>query len=391
MVSLFDGPYRNTLLPFTYTRPIAELFLGMLTIRQKWEHHLNESTFSDTVDYLSELFPAVASREHLHIHASCLPNEQLVKAIQQLSSGQKLVKEEEVVAYIGADSYSNTQLDTFESVEFTGAITLIRHPWDLFLNNDLCIKQDFELLTQNRTSSAISSSNRVIGDGPIFIEEGAFVECATLNTTDGPIYIGKNATVMEGSHLRGSFFLGENATVKMGAKIYGATSIGADCKVGGEINNTIIFNNSNKAHDGYLGNAVIGEWCNIGAATDASNLKNNYDQVRVWSYPSQRFIKTSLQFCGLLMADHSRCGIHTMFNTGTVIGVSVNVFGAGFPRTFIPSFSWGGAQGLTTYQIEKALTSIRAMKSRRSKTVDQAEEKMLRTVFENTAQFRTKG
>lgn len=390
MVSLFDGTYRDSLLPFTYTRPVAELMVGMLTIREKWQHYLAKSIFPDTVDYLSELFPAAASEEHTRIHASCLPNSELVSAIHKLSSGQKLIKDEEIIAYVGAESYANVQLEAFESVAYSGAITMIRHPWDLFLHNDQCIKEDFETITQNRTSSALSSSNKVIGDGKIFIEEGASVECSTLNTTDGPIYIGKNAIVMEGSHIRGSFFLGENATVKMGTKIYGGTSIGPNSKVGGEINNSVIFSNSNKAHDGYLGNAVIGEWCNIGAATDASNLKNNYDQVRVWSYPEKRFIKTGLQFCGLLMADHSRCGIHTMFNTATVIGVSANIFGSGFPRTFIPSFSWGGAQGLSSYQIEKAIVSIQAMKARKSKTVDQAEEKMLRTVFENTIQFRTK-
>ena len=390
MVSLFDGPYRKFLLPFTFTRPVAEIRIGMSTLREKWNHYLSTSTFTDTEDYLSEMYPGAAQKEHLRIHAACLPNLLLVQALQKLSSGQKLVKDNELIAYVGSNSFSQSDMGDFETVAFSAPLTIIRHPWDLFLNNAQALKDDFEIFTHNRTSSPISSSNRIVGDGKIFIEDGASVECAVLNTEDGPIYIGKNAKVMEGALIRGSFALGENSIVKMGAKIYGGTTIGPCCKVGGEINNSIVFGYSNKAHDGFIGNAVVGEWCNIGAATDASNLKNNYDEVRAWSYPSQKFIKTSLQFCGLLMADHSRCGIHTMFNTATVVGVSANIFGTGFPRTFIPSFSWGGSHGFSSYNFEKAIASIRAMKSRKSLTVDSKEEKMLRNVFEQSSQFRTK-
>lgn len=390
MVSLFDGPYRNNLLPFTYTRPVAELRIGMSTIREKWEHYLSTITFTDTEDYLIEMFPAAAHQEHLRIHAACLPNLPLIQAIQKLTSGQKLVNNNELIAYVGPNSFSQSNMEDFETIAFSAPLAVIRYPWDLFLNNPQVLKDDFEIFTHNRTSSPISSSNRIVGNGKIFIEQGASVECAVLNTEDGPIYIGKNAKVMEGALIRGSFFLGENSIIKMGTKIYGGTTIGPNCKVGGEVNNSIVFGYSNKAHDGFIGNAVVGEWCNIGAATDASNLKNNYDEVRAWSYPSQKFIKTSLQFCGLLMADHSRCSIHTMFNTATVVGVSANIFGTGFPRTFIPSFSWGGAHGFSPYNFEKAIASIRAMKSRKSHTVDDIEENMLRNVFEQSSQFRTK-
>jgi UDP-N-acetylglucosamine diphosphorylase/glucosamine-1-phosphate N-acetyltransferase len=265
----------------------------------------------------------------------------------------------------------------------------------VFLNIDPALAQnakniqdDFVLLTKNRTSAIIDNSNQVINPGNIFIEEGASVLCSILNASAGPIYIAKDAEVMEGSMIRGPFALGEHSALKMGAKIYGPTTIGPECKVGGEVNNSVIFGYTNKAHDGFLGNSVIGEWCNLGADSNNSNLKNNYAHVKLWNYAEGRMVSTSLQFCGLIMGDHSKCGINTMFNTGTVVGVSANIFGAGFPKNHIPSFSWGGAQGITEYNFEKAAETATLVMERRHKIFDQIESQILAEVFELTRPFR---
>jgi len=305
-----------------------------------------------------------------------------------LKEGQQLAQGDVVLAVrTKTADISETELRV-DAIQFNGVLNIVRHPWDIFTMNGLEIASDLEQIMEMHTSKRLSNTNRVIGKGKIFLEEGAKVEACILNTTDGPIYIGKNAEVMEGSIIRGPFALCEHAQVKMGAKIYGPTTVGPHSKVGGEVNNSVIIGYSNKGHDGFLGNSVLGEWCNLGADTNNSNLKNNYDEVRVWSYASKGFAKTGLQFCGLIMGDHSKSGINTMFNTGTVVGVSANVFGGGFPRTFIPSFSWGGASGFIEYRIEKSLEAAARMMERRGIPLDEVEEAILRHVFDLTKGYR---
>ncbi|RMD70422.1 MAG: glucose-1-phosphate thymidylyltransferase, partial [Bacteroidetes bacterium] len=264
----------------------------------------------------------------------------------------------------------------------------VRQLWDIFLLNDRAIRLDFELLTHGRRSQPLSASNTVIGEGPVFVEEGAVVEGATLNATDGPIYIGAHAQVMEGALLRGSLAICDHAVIKMGAKVYGGTTIGPWCKVGGEVQNVVFFGYSNKAHDGYLGNSVIGEWCNLGADTNCSNLKNDYGEVKLWSYEKEGFVRTGQQFCGLFLGDHSKCGINTMFNTGTVVGVSANIFGAGYPRNFVPSFAWGGPAGWSTYRFDKAIATAERVMARRKVPLTPEDRLILMKVFEESARFR---
>ncbi|MGB0850797.1 MAG: glucose-1-phosphate thymidylyltransferase, partial [Bacteroidia bacterium] len=263
----------------------------------------------------------------------------------------------------------------------------INFTYDIFSKNGYQINEDFNLITTGRKSQTLSTSNTLIGEN-IFVEEGADVEAAVLNSKNGPIYIGKNATIMEGALIKGPFALGSSATIKMGAKIYGDTSVGPSCKVGGEVSNTLFYGNSNKGHDGFLGNSVIGEWCNLGADTNSSNLKNNYAQVKLWNYTKSRFVNSGLQFCGLIMADHSKCGINTMFNTGTVVGVSANIFGASFPRNFIPSFTWGGATGFATYSLGKAFETARIVMSRRQQELNETEKEILKNVHEISSTHR---
>jgi UDP-N-acetylglucosamine diphosphorylase/glucosamine-1-phosphate N-acetyltransferase len=264
---------------------------------------------------------------------------------------------------------------------------VVARPWDIWGLNAAELEADFDLLTTGRKSAPVHESCTVIGDR-IFLEEGAKATASILNTTTGPIYLAKNAEIMEGCVVRGGLALGEYSALKLGTKIYGATTLGPHSKVGGEVNNSVILGYSNKGHDGFLGNSALGEWCNIGADTNNSNLKNNYDEVKVWSYVSKRFAKTGQQFCGLIMGDHSKSGINTMFNTGTVVGVSANVYGAGFPRNFIASFSWGGPQGTMEYKIDKALDTANRMMQRRGLAVDEVEQEILQSVYEQTAEFR---
>ena len=265
----------------------------------------------------------------------------------------------------------------------------LRHPHQIFSYNSEEIKRDFELLTKNRTSHPLSNTNRVVGNYPIFIEENCEIECCIFNTQDGPVYIGKNCLIMEGSMIRGPFAMGANSVVKMGAKIYAGTTLGPGCKVGGEIQNVVFQANSNKAHDGYLGNSVIGEWCNIGAGTDNSNLKNNYEEVKLWSYATESFVKTGLQFCGLILGDHSKIAIGVTLNTGTVVGVSANIFGSGFPRNFVPSFSWGGHAGFKTYDIKKAIDTAERVMQRRGIDLSDIDKKILEYTYHESASYRT--
>ncbi len=385
---LFDGPVRNQLLPFTYTRPVADIRVGILTIREKWEQYLKTTTTTVTEDYLSDKYPMVEMEENIMLNASYLPNPELIELITGLEKNQAIFKDEDVIAFFSTEAQDDIDFDKFEAIEFDNDILQIEHTWDIFSKNGEAIQQDFDLLTNDRTSQPIPSSNNVIAPENIFIEEGAKLEFTTLNASSGPIYIGKNAEIMEGSIIRGPLALCDNATIKLGAKIYGPTTIGPFSKVGGEVNNSVLFGYSNKGHDGFLGNSVLGEWCNLGADSNNSNLKNNYAEVRLWDYDTERFARTGLQFCGLMMGDHSKCGINTMFNTGTVVGVNANIFGSGFPRNFVPSYSWGGASGFSTYLTKKAFEVAEVVMSRRNIDFTLQDKAILEHVFEITKKYR---
>jgi len=385
---LFDGPSRNNLLPFTYTRPVADIRIGILTIREKWESFLDTTTTTVTEDYLSDKFPMVEMEENIMINASYLPNLELVEIVKELKENQAVFNGEEVIAFFAKESQEEIDFDAYEAIEFNESVIKIEHTWDIFSKNEEAILEDFALITKSKVSQPIPSSNNVIAAENIFIEPGAKLEFTTLNASSGPIYIGKNAEIMEGSMVRGPLALCEGAMIKMGAKIYGATTIGPNSRVGGEVKNSVIFSNSNKGHEGYLGNSVLGEWCNLGADTNNSNLKNNYDEVRLWDYQTESFAKTGLQFCGVMMGDHSKCGINTMFNTGTVVGVNANIFGSGFPRNFVPSFSWGGSSGFTTYLTKKAFEVAQKVMARRGLEFSEQEKAILEHVFEETKKYR---
>jgi UDP-N-acetylglucosamine diphosphorylase/glucosamine-1-phosphate N-acetyltransferase len=385
---LFDSDVRNTLLPFTYTRPVADIRIGILTIREKWEKHLGLTSTTITEEYLEKKYPMVEMEENILINASFCPTEYLAEQVKNLSKNEAIFRGDDVIAFYTTESQKEVNFDEYFQIEFKEELIQIKNTWDIFTYNGKAIQLDFDLITEGRTSEPIPEGVHVLNKENIFIEEGAEVIFSTLNASEGPIYIGKNALVMESSSIRGPFAMCEKAVLKMGAKIYKDTTIGPYSKVGGEISNSVIFGYSSKGHDGYLGNSVLGEWCNLGAGTTTSNLKNNYTEVKLWDFDSGRFVKTGLQFCGLLMGDHSKCGINTMFNTGTVVGVSVNIFGSGFPRNFIPSFSWGGAAGFTTFQMNKVSEVATAVMQRRSCVFDDEEKKILDHIFEATKQYR---
>ena len=385
---LFDGPARNALLPFTFTRPVADILIGIMTIRQKWEMRLGSTTTTLTEEYLSAKFPMVELEENVMINASFLPNNTLAEMVSVLGPNQAIFKGDEVIAFYTNEEQEEVDFDTYEIIEYESDCITIKNTWDIFSKNNLAIQEDFNYLTEDRKSQPIPKSVNVIAPENVFIEEGAKLEFVTLNASTGPIYIGKDTEIMEGSMIRGPFALCDNASVKMGSKVYGATTVGPYSRIGGEVKNTVIFAHSNKGHEGYLGDSVIGEWCNMGADTNNSNLKNNYEEVKLWSYETEGFAKTGLQFCGLMMGDHSKCGINTMFNTGTVVGVSANIFGTGFPRNFIPSFSWGGASGFTTYVTKKAFETARLVMSRREIEFDEQEAAILEHVFEESKKWR---
>jgi UDP-N-acetylglucosamine diphosphorylase/glucosamine-1-phosphate N-acetyltransferase len=385
---LFDGPVRNALLPFTFTRPVADILIGIMTIRQKWEARLGSTITTITEDYLSEKFPMVELEENVMINAAYLPNDKLAEMISDLKENQAIFKGEDVIAFFASENQEEVDFDSYEIIQYKDDCLTVEHTWDIFSKNDAAIREDFKYLTEDRKSQPIPKSVNVIAPENIFIEEGAKLEFVTLNASNGPIYIGKNAEIMEGTVIRGPFALCENAQVKLNAKVYGATTVGPGSRIGGEVKNSVLFANSNKGHDGFLGDSVLGEWCNIGADSNNSNLKNNYEEVKLWSYETEGFAKTGLQFCGLMMGDHSKCGINTMFNTGTVVGVSSNIFGSGFPRNFVPSFSWGGAAGFTTYVTKKAFETAKLVMSRRNIEFDETEAAILEHIFEETKKWR---
>ena len=378
---LFDD-FRGNLLPLTYTRPVAEIRIGILTITEKWDHLLNTKCSFYTEDYLQQKFSMITEDDNLWVNGSICPDTNLVSAIQSLSVNQCLMQNETLIAYRSKKSIpSNVIL-------YEDNFMQISQLWHIFEYNDDCIKSDFKLITEGRISELISETNACTNPENIFLEEGAKVEHAILNASTGPIYVGKNAQIMEGCIVRGPLAMCENSVLKMGAKIYGATTLGPYCKAGGEVNNSLLMGYSNKSHDGFLGNSVLGEWCNLGADTNNSNLKNNYAEVKLWNYPSERFINTGLQFCGLVMADHSKCGINTMFNTGSVVGVSANIYGTGFPRNFVSSFLWGGSSGYVTYRLNKVFEVAEKVMQRRAVDFNQVEKDILAKVFELTKSYR---
>ena len=380
---LFDGPNRDKLLPFTFTRPVCEIRAGILTIKEKWDFLLESKTSILTEEYLSTKFHLKLTSDNIFIDGSIIPTNELIDLITKLENNQCLSKGDHIIAYRSNTAEPiNSEFTSFNRVETGLEYIFIENTWDIFRFNPHTIESDFKLLTSDKLSSKISNTNNIIGDtSQIFIEDGATVEYAYLNTTDGPIYIGKDSHVMEGSKIRGPFALCNNSTIKMDAKIYSGTTVGPYSKVGGEVSNSVIFGYSNKGHDGFLGNSVIGEWCNLGADTNTSNLKNTYDFVRLWSYDANTFVSTGLQFCGLIMGDHSKSGINTMFNTGTVVGVSSNIYGAGFQRNFIPSFMWGGVSGLKPFNFKKSVDVAIAVFKRRNKDFNDTEQNIFSHLY----------
>ena len=390
-IILFETDQRNCLLPLCYTRPVASLRTGILTIREKWELRIEGQYSYRTEDYLKEKFPFHAEEDNLMLSAHICPTDELTDQIKQIKTGEGVIWNGIPVAARlsrqGAMEYP-AQVNKIAWSDFKGELGLVRYPWDLITINDNQIRIDFEFLTRGRKSAPISCTNQLTGAEYIFAEEGAKIEFAMINASSGPVYIGKDAEIMEGSMIRGPFCLYDHGIVNMGSRIYGATTVGPYAKVGGEIVQSIILGYSSKAHDGFLGHSVVGQWCNLGAGTNVSNLKNNYDKVKVWSYPDNKFIRTGLQFCGLIMGDHSKTGISTMLNTGTVVGVGCNIYGSGFPRQFVPSFSEGGAHGYEIHTLKTVFSTAEKAMIRRNRVLTDEDQRILTAVFDRSASYR---
>ena len=379
---LFDQKrIKKSLLPLTYFRPVSVMRCGILTLKKKWEIFLNQPVYTLSETYLSEKFPVYFEEDNIYINSALLPDKDLLQAIQTLNFNERLVSNNMILAFRSEKlSWEAVQNFKGKTQVFQKSVESIQKTYDIFKKNGEQIQKDFKRITQNRQSQKLSLTNTKIGKYPVFLEEGAVVEAVIFNTDDGPVYIGKNAKILEGSMIRGPFAALDNTVVKMGAKIYGGTTLGPNTKVGGEIKETVFFGNSNKGHDGYLGDSVIAEWCNLGADTNNSNLKNNYSNVKLWDYTQMDFADTGLQFCGLIMGDHSKCGIATMFNTGTVVGVSSNIFGGDYQPKFFPSFKWGGQQ-YTDYRYDKAVEVAKAVMKRRQKQFDKIEAHLFEKVY----------
>jgi UDP-N-acetylglucosamine diphosphorylase/glucosamine-1-phosphate N-acetyltransferase len=384
---LFDDPLiRLNLLPFTFTRPTSKIRVGILTIAEKWEKWLSVKAYFKTEGYLQKKFPLNSTEQNLLVNGAICPDQKLVDTLRTLTPGYFLVKGTLLIATRKPEQAMNNT----NTIEYSGDITVIDKTWKIFRENAAQIRSDFKLITEGRTSARIQDKHTVVyGEENLFVEEGVSIRAAIINAESGPVYLGKNSIIQEGAIIRGSFALCEGAHLNMGAKMRGDTTVGPFSKVGGEVSTSVIFGYSNKAHDGFMGCSVLGEWCNLGADTNTSNLKNNYEPVKLWNHSQAEFESTGLQFCGLMMGDHSKCGINTMFNTGTVVDVAANIFGEGFPRNYIPSFSWGGNGGFTTYRLDKALeTAFRAME-RRNVVLDETEKNILTRVFEMTSPMRS--
>jgi UDP-N-acetylglucosamine diphosphorylase/glucosamine-1-phosphate N-acetyltransferase len=387
-IIFFDTASRTNLLPLTYTRPIADLRIGILKLSEKWTKRFEATISYKTVDYLTAKFPIHQTENNYWIDGSIVANDALAREVKNLKANQVLTFNEAVIVFINNNFV--TDFSDFEKIETTSNPIKINHSWDIFSQNSRAIEEDFDLLTNGKTSLPISKTNTILGDvNRIFLAEGAKVECSVLNTENGSIYVGKAAQIMEGCLVRGGLAMNEHSVLKMGAKIYGATTLGKYSKVGGEVNNSVIYDYSNKGHEGFLGNSVLGEWCNLGADTNNSNLKNNYTPVKLWDYNTERFCKTGLQFCGLMMGDHAKSGINTMFNTGTVVGVAANIFGAEYPRNFLPSFTWGGTGNNKTFRMKQVLEMAEAMMNRRKVDLTEADIAILNHIFEVSAKYRS--
>lgn len=379
-----DAQYWEDFLPLTFTRPTAEMRCGILTFAERWQKLLEIQEISFiTEDYLQAKFKKPEGKESLFIVPNFLPSKTVLEQIKNLQQGEALVYENELLAArVNMESFSLNQIE--KMTDITEELLFFKQPTDLFTYNDKSIDFDFELLTNGRTSQPLSETNGLLGNKEdLFIEEGAQIEFSTLNTKSGKIYIGKNAEVMEGCNLRGPIALCDDSKFNLGAKIYGATTIGPHSKVGGEVNNIVIFGYSNKGHDGFVGNSVIGEWCNLGADTNSSNLKNNYAEVKLWNYRLKRFANTGLQFAGLIMGDHSKTAINTQLNTGTVAGVAANIFKSGFPPNLIDNFSWGGMKGDEKFKLEKAYEVAEKAMARRKVPLTEADKDILKYIYEN--------
>ncbi len=380
-IILFEDEKWSGFLPLVYTRPVGDLRFGILKMSEKWGHVFNATVSHITRPYLQECFPIASVESGIYINARLHPEPNIIEAIEELKDDEALMMGDILLA---AKFYDSSSLDVsrFFQKEYEGSPFLLEKITDLFSRNGEAIQYDFVLIKKGEISSPLHASNTIIGSpDQLFLSEGAKVWASTINTTDGPVYIGPDAEVMEGSHIRGPFALCDHSTLKMGAKVYGPTTIGPNCKVGGEVSNSIFHGYSNKAHDGFLGNSIIGEWCNLGADTNNSNLKNNYSNVKIWSYALNQYMDTDLTFCGLIMGDHSKCGINTMLNTGTMVGISSNIFGGDFPPKHIPSFSWGGSDGFETYDLQKSFATMEKVMSRRNLTLSPEIKKMLTEVF----------
>ena len=384
-IILFDDKSWGTLRPLTFTRPISELRVGILTIREKWEKRFGDKVAYLTKDYLQEKFPLSVEDDNLLINSSVCPNDELIQEIKSLQAGEMLLQGDCLIAVrMGKQdvaAFDPVTIPDFTRKEYTGVFTRVVYPYHLFSLNAQELEVDFRLITEGRESTPLNSCVQVYGEHPVFVEEGAVVRCAVINTEGGPVYIGKDAEIMEGVLVRGPLAMCEHSVLTMGAKVYGATTLGPYCKCGGEVNNVVMIGYSNKAHDGFLGNSVLGEWCNIGAGTNNSNLKNTYVEVKLWDYETKHFRRTGLQFCGLIMGDHAKLGISTMINTGTVIGVGTNIFGSDFPRNFVPSFSWGGASGFTEHKMNQFVSTAEAVMKRRNKTFHDVDRRIIEHVF----------
>ncbi len=379
-----DAQFWEEFLPLTFTRPVAEMRCGILTFSERWQKLLNLSKVSYlTEDFLQEKFRIYEPKESLFLIPNFLPSENLLAQIKDLKLGEALIYKNELVAVrINMENFSLNQIQKMTDID--EELLFFNQPTDLFTYNQEAINFDFDLLTKDRTSASLSDTNGFLGDKKdLFIEEGAEVEFSTLNTTTGKIYIGRNAEVMEGCNLRGPIALCNDSKFNLGAKIYGATTVGPHCKVGGEVNNIVIFGYTNKGHDGFIGNSVIGEWCNLGADTNSSNLKNNYGPVKLWNYKLKKLVNSGLQFAGLIMGDHSKAAINTQFNTGTVVGVAANIFKSGFPPNLINNFSWGGMDGDEKFKLEKAYEVAELMMGRRKVPFTEADKNILNHIYEN--------
>lgn len=379
-----DAQYWEDFLPLTFTRPIAEMRCGILTFAERWQKLLEISEIAYlTEDFLQEKFKKPEAKESLFIVPNFLPSETVLNQIKNLKLGEALVYENELlVAKINMENFNLNHIE--KMTDITEELLVFKKPTDLFSYNDKAINFDFEILTKGKTSQPLSETNGFLGNKEdLFIEEGAKIEFSTLNCKTGKIYIGKNAEVMEGCHLRGPIALCEESKFNMGAKVYGATTIGPVSKVGGEVNNIIILGYSNKGHEGFLGNSVIGEWCNFGADSNSSNMKNNYATVKLWNYRTKRFEDTGLQFAGLIMGDHSKTAINTQLNTGTVVGVAANIFKSGFPPNLVENFSWGGMKGDEKFKLEKAYEVAEKAMGRRHVNLSQVDKEILKYIYEN--------